>query len=326
MTATGVASGRRRPPARRAGVPAGLAGLADLPGVGVARALWAGSAYAARTVGTPAGLQGLGVELSWTALHLALYPWGLADEALHPAGAWTHHRTATLHPDERPLVVSDLHSSTTPVVLVHGIIDNRSIFVVLARALRRRGFGTVHAVNYRFVTGIVGDVRGAARDLGDHIERICAATGAERVHVVGHSLGGLIARYYVQRLGGDARVDTLVTLGTPHRGSLIAHLLPPTTMPRQLQPGSDLLRELEEPARDCRTRFLAVWSRMDQLIIPQRHARLEHPDLDVTHLVLDHVGHMALTLDPRTVHTVTRWLHRREAEGGHPNVSPSVVG
>ena len=323
MTATGVASGRPHLPARRADV---CAGLAQLPGVGLARALWAGSTNAVRTVGTPAGLQGLGVELTWTAVHLALYPWGVADEVLRSGGAWTHHRTATLHPDERWLVVSDLPTSTTPVVLVHGIIDNRSIFAVLARALRRRGFGTVHAVNYRFVTGITGDVRSAARDLGDHIERICAATGADRVHVVGHSLGGLIARYYVQRAGGDARVDTLVTLGTPHRGSMITHLLPPATMPRQLRPGSDLLRELEEPAPGCRTRFLAVWSRMDQLIIPQRHARLDHPDLDVTHLVLDHVGHMALTLDPRTVHTVTRWLSRRETDRGHPDVSPSVVG
>ena len=47
-----------------------------------------------------------------------------------------------------------------------------------------------------------------------------AETGFERIHVIGHSLGGLIARYYVTRLGGDARVHTLVTLGTPARGHL----------------------------------------------------------------------------------------------------------
>ena len=42
-------------------------------------------------------------------------------------------------------------------------------------------------------------------------------SGYERVHIVGHSLGGLAARYYVSRLGGDAHVHTLVTLGTPMR-------------------------------------------------------------------------------------------------------------
>ena len=44
---------------------------------------------------------------------------------------------------------------------------------------------------------------------------------------------------------------------------------------------------------------------MDQLIIPQRNARLEHPDLQVTNVRLDHVGHMAMTIDPEVVHLVT---------------------
>ena len=54
----------------------------------------------------------------------------------------------------------------------------------------------------------------------------CEVTGAQQVHVVGHSLGGLVARYHVQRLSGDARVHTLVALGTPHQGTMAAYLLP----------------------------------------------------------------------------------------------------
>jgi pimeloyl-ACP methyl ester carboxylesterase len=232
------------------------------------------------------------------------------DEVLRPAGTFTHHRTEALSPSQRSLVVADLDASTTPVLLVHGIVDNRSIFALLARALRRRGFGVVHAVNFSVLTAFTGDIRVAARELGHHVERICASTGADRVHIVGHSLGGLMARYYVQRLGGDARVDTLVTLGTPHRGSLIAHFLPPTRVPQQLCPGSDLVRELDEPAPGCRTHVVAVWSKQDQLIIPQSAARLEHPDLDVSEVVLEHVGHLSMTIDPDVVHLVTRLLAR----------------
>ena len=281
----------------------------------LARALWSGSTYAARTVGVPAGLGGLAVELAWTAVHVSLYPWGVVDEHLRPGLAWTHHRTATLAPGQRMLVASDVGASTTPVILVHGIVDNRSIFAVLARALQRRGYGAVHAVNYSPATVVTGDVRRGARDLADHVERVCAATGAERVHVVGHSLGGLLARYYVQRLAGDARVETLTTLGSPHRGSAIAHLLPPTPLPRQLRPDSDLVRELAEPAPGCRTRFLAVWSRMDQLIIPQRNARLDHPDLQVEHLALDHVGHMSMTIHPATQRAILDLLRGHRAPG-----------
>ncbi|MDL5155535.1 alpha/beta fold hydrolase [Actinomycetospora termitidis] len=287
---------------------------------------WGALSYAARTVGVPAGVRGLAVELAYTAVHLSVYPWGLIDEALRPGGVHAHHRTETLSPGERSLVVSDLHGSSTPVLLVHGIVDNRSIFHYLARALRRRGLGTVQAVNYSPMTAFTGDIRTAARDLGDHVERLCAASGTDRVHVVGHSLGGLIARYYVQRLGGDARVDTLVTLGTPHRGSAIAHLLPPTLVPRQLQPGSDLLRELEEPAPDCRTRFLAVYSRMDQLIIPQRNARLDHPDLQVENVRLDHVGHMSMTIDPAVVHLVACRLGRTGSPRERGRAVTAVAG
>lgn len=145
-------------------------------------------------------------------------------------------------------MVSAMDAAGTPIVLVHGIGDNRSAFAVLSGALRRRGFGVVHAINYSVLTALTGDVRRSAALLGAHIERICEQTGSDQVHVVGHSLGGLIARYYVQRLHGDARVRTLVTLGTPHSGTLAAYLLP-TPLTKQLRPGSELLEELAEPCR-----------------------------------------------------------------------------
>jgi pimeloyl-ACP methyl ester carboxylesterase len=317
MDVTGVMSAAAGPPpvdARPASAAATIAG-----------AVWRGVGYAARTVGVPAGARGLAVELAYTAVHLTLYPWGLVDEVLRPAGTFVHHRTEALSPSQRSLVVADLDASTTPVLLVHGIVDNRSIFALLARALRRRGFGVVHAVNFSVLTAFTGDIRVAARELGHHVERICASTGADRVHIVGHSLGGLMARYYVQRLGGDARVDTLVTLGTPHRGSLVAHFLPPTRVPQQLRPGSDLVRELDEPAPGCRTHVVAVWSKQDQLIIPQSAARLEHPDLDVSEVVLEHVGHLSMTIDPDVVHLVTRLLARRPV-GGVRDRRPALAG
>src|ERR687893_3186461 len=232
----------------------------------IAGAVWRGIGYAARTVGVPAGVRGLAVEIAYTAVHLSLYPWGLVDEVLRPAGTFTHHRTEALSPSQRSLVVADLDASTTPVLLVHGIVDNRSIFAVLARALRRRGFGVVHEVNFSVLTAFTGDIRVAARELGHHVERVCASTGADRVHIVGHSLGGLMARYYVQRLGGDARVDTLVTLGTPHQGTELARPLRRLPLLDQLTPESRLIRELAEPARGCRSRFLAFYSDLDHMV------------------------------------------------------------
>lgn len=261
----------------------------------------AGGEYALACA-APAGLRGLAVEWAWLAVHLAYYPAGLLAEELDAAP----YRTDPLRPGHRGLLVTDLAAAGTPIVLVHGILDNRSVFTVLRRTLRRRGFGSVHAVNYSFWTG---DVRAAAHQLGRHVDAVREQTGAERVHVVGHSLGGLIARYHVQRMGGSAAVDTLVTLGTPHGGTRTAHLLP-TPLARQLRPGSTLLEELARPAPGCRTRFLVVWSRLDQMIVPQCNARLVHPDLAVEHLELRDVGHFALPIDARALHWVATRLAR----------------
>jgi triacylglycerol lipase len=259
--------------------------------------------YAARTFGSPAGLRGLAVECAWLTAHLAVYPAGLLREQLRDTAVY---RTDPLPPAQRSLVVTDLDAAGTPILLLHGIMDNRSVFTVFRRSLRRRGFGAVHAVNYSLLTG---DIRSAARDLHIHVEQLRELTGAEQIHIVGHSLGGMIARYYVQRMGGSAAVHTLVTLGTPHGGTLAAHLLP-TPLARQLRPGSDVLEELAAPAPDCDTRFLVVWSRMDQVVLPQRNGRLQHPDLDVAELELRDVGHFSLPIDPRSVHWVATHLTR----------------
>ncbi|KOX17266.1 lipase [Saccharothrix sp. NRRL B-16348] len=270
-----------------------------------------------RAVASPGGVRGVAVEAAWLAAHTVLYPWGALEERVKPEGHLRAYRTDRLSPRRRGLVVSAMDAAGTPIVLVHGIGDNRSAFAVLSGALRRRGFGVVHAVNYSVLTALTGDVRRSAALLGEHVERICEQTGSDRVHVVGHSLGGLIARYYVQRLDGDARVRTLVTLGTPHRGTLAAYLLP-TSLTRQLRPGSDLLAELAEPSRPCRTRFVVVWSEMDQVIVPQRNARLEHPALVVEEHRIRDSGHLSLPVDTRTLHLVVTAITRLDDGGDHP--------
>ena len=261
--------------------------------------------YAVRTFTSPAGLRGMAVEWAWMATHVAMYPVGLAEETVRPRGVY---RTDSLPPAQRSLVVSDPAAAGTPILLIHGIMDNRSVFAVFGHALRRRGFGVVHAINYSVLTG---DLRSAAHEVRGHVERLRELTGSDKVHIVGHSLGGLIARYYVQRMGGHEAVDTLVTLGTPHSGSNTAYLMP-TPLARQLRPGSEILTELTERAPGCSTRFLVVWSRLDEMILPQGNARLRHPDLDVAELGLDDVGHLSLPIDPRTVHWVASTLARGE--------------
>ena len=195
---------------------------------------------------SPTGLRGAAVEVTWVAAHAALYPLGVVKERAVARGG-ERRDLAGLSPLQRGLVVGDVEASGTPILLVHGMVDNRSIFTVLRRGLRRRGFRRVLAINYSPLTS---DVRLAATNLATRVEQICAETGFERIHLIGHSMGGLVARYYVQRLDGDARVHTLVTLGTPHGGTKAARLIP-HRLARQLRPDSELVAELCEPAPGC---------------------------------------------------------------------------
>uniref|UniRef100_UPI00366FF632 esterase/lipase family protein n=2 Tax=Bacillati TaxID=1783272 RepID=UPI00366FF632 len=149
-------------------------------------------------------LKATALELAILAGHLLLYPSGITQERRSPVPALPADGAAHLPAEAKP-----------PVVLLHGFIDNRSVFVLLRRSLAQHGRQQIESLNYSPLTC---DIRAAAELLGRHIEEICERTGARQVDVVGHSLGGLIARYYVQRLGGDTRVRTLVTLGTPHSG------------------------------------------------------------------------------------------------------------
>lgn len=254
------------------------------------------------------GLYGAVTEAAWWSVHLATYPWGLLREEHEPSDRY-HLRGLT--PAQRGMLHHNIEAAGTPILLVHGIIDNHAIFTVLKRRLRRKGFGTVVTINYSPVTN---DIRQAAEVLAAEVEAIVALTGYERLHVVGHSLGGLIARYYVQRLGGDERVHTLVTLGTPHRGSLHAYLLP-VRIGRQLRPGSDLMTELDLPAPGCRTRFVAYWSDFDQIIVPHLSARLDHPDLRARNIEIHDVGHLAIPRQSRVAHEITGLLSQLDHEG-----------
>ena len=280
-------------------------------------ALGAALAWGIRTVARPAGLRGLAVEAGCVAALAALYPWGVLAEQVDPDGHDNRYRTDQLSPRQRGLVVADMQAAGTPILLMHGLAHNRSAFAVLSRALRRRGFGTVHSVNYGVFTVLTSDIRRSAAEFGRHVERLCEETGTDQVHVVGHSLGGMVARYYVQCLGGHARVHTLVTLGSPHAGTMAAYLLP-TPLVRQLRPGSDVVTELAGPAPGCTTRFVSVWSELDEVVVPQRNACLEHPDLDIGTLRLRAAGHMSMPMDPRAVHAVATTLANLDSPVSEP--------
>ncbi|XKK63467.1 alpha/beta fold hydrolase [Streptomyces sp. ARC32] len=278
----------------------GLPGLPTIPGLPALPGLSEVAALPGRLTGLSLNLlKASALEAAILAGHLLLYPSGIIQER-RPAPALRPTDSRDPQPSPPPLRLPV--PTSPPVVLLHGFIDNRSVFLLLRRSLAQHGRHEIESLNYSPLTC---DIRTAAELLGRHVEEICERTGSERVDVVGHSLGGLIARYYVQCLGGDRRVRTLVTLGTPHAGTKVVPLANAHPIVRQMRPGSAVIDELTRPAPGCRTRFVSFWSDLDHVMDPLETACLDHPDLSVQNVRVSGIGHLALPVHP-TVATGVR--------------------
>jgi pimeloyl-ACP methyl ester carboxylesterase len=157
-----------------------------------------------------------------------------------------------------------------PLVFVHGLGGSRGDFLLAAGAMRlfgrRRG--------YRVHLGGLPGLDAMAGALADHVRQVLEATGEERVDLVAHSLGGLVARAALADHGLEGSVDTLVTLGTPHHGTYSARLAN-TALARDLRPGSAVIRRLEATPLPPGLRAVTFWSDNDLLVIPPESARLD---------------------------------------------------
>jgi triacylglycerol esterase/lipase EstA (alpha/beta hydrolase family) len=115
-----------------------------------------------------------------------------------------------------------------PVVLVHGTFaDMSDSWQALSPLLKNNGW-CVFALNYGSYAGSgavgiygTGEIRNSAKELSAFVDKVLGATGAEEVDLVGHSQGGMMPRYYLEFLGGAAKVHTLVGLSPSNHGTTV---------------------------------------------------------------------------------------------------------
>lgn len=148
-----------------------------------------------------------------------------------------------------------------PVILVHGIDDTARLFDRMAARLAADGWA-VHAINLVPNNGDLGLDR-LAHQVADFVEQHAPD---QRVDVVGFSMGGVVARYYVQHLAPAGRVERLVTVSSPHHGTWMGYLRG-NTGARQLRRGSDFLAAMNREALPG-VRFTSIWTPLDLMIVP----------------------------------------------------------
>jgi triacylglycerol lipase len=157
------------------------------------------------------------------------------------------------------------------IILVHGIFDDATIY--------RKMAGKLSALGHEcFAPSLKpADARKGISDLShklrDEIDETFKA--GESFVLIAFSMGCLVARFYLQELGGLKRCQSFHAISGPHRGSLLAYLYPGQGA-KEMRPGSDFLRRLkgsgdllaDTPVYSYRTPF-------DLMIIPSSSSQWE---------------------------------------------------
>ena len=232
---------------------------------------------------------------------------------------WTElGRRALCRPPTPSRGRGDAGPRRTPVVLVHGYGANRSAWLPLERRLSQEGFLHVHAHTYNVLTT---SVQAMAETLVARCADAAEEAGTEQVHVLGHSLGGIVLRCAVQRCGLASWLSTAVTVAAPHRGARAA-FLGPGNVAASLRPGSALLEDLRRGREDSELRWVAYYSDAD-LVVPPGSARLSSDVLGARDVLVPGVGHLGILRAPAFLDSVVGLLLDRDlATSAAPDRAP----
>lgn len=264
-----------------------------------------------KAVRRPATYTGQFREVASTLITAGMWPLGFAGASLRELDA--------RHADTRS------HTIDTPVLLVHGYGANKSNWLFLRRYLGQAGFGRVHALNYN---PLAADIPDLAENLVERAEELKDHFGVDRVHVVGHSLGGVIARYAVQ-VHALRDVGVCISIASPHGGVRLARYgsslaaVSPLASGLQLRPDSTVMTLMRHSARPLPTRFVAYYSNLD-MIVPARRAMILEPELQATNILVKDHGHLSIMLSRQLASSVVDQLAAAEGLPGYGSPVRSI--
>ncbi|MFD6102737.1 esterase/lipase family protein [Nocardia salmonicida] len=239
-----------------------------------------------------------------------------------------------LAPDTSPTGANDWscrpdRAHPQPVVLLHGLSNQTITWNTLAPVLVSEGycvFSTTYGTGPLGSVGAVAPIEENAVQIGAFIDRVLAATGAPRVDLVGHSMGGAIPFYYINHLGGASRIDDYIAMAAPFHGTTLSGIqsmfaqvlaavpavdvaITPHCGPCQFAYGSTYLQKLNPDAAVAPDiDFTTIVTRYDQIATPYDTGMLEGSN--VRNILVqdlcaqDHTEHYELTADPVAIGVV----------------------
>lgn len=179
-------------------------------------------------------------------------------------------------------------ASRNPILFVHGWNSSGSVWTTMIGRFQADGYTNAELNNWSYDTSQSNKT--TAQQISDKVNTILAATGATKVDIISHSMGGLSSRWFAKFLGADTRLDEWVSLGGPNHGTDTANFCFSTAC-SEMRIGSAFLAELNAGDESPGTiRYGTWWSPCDTIINPDssvavsgatntRTACLGHSDL-----------------------------------------------
>jgi triacylglycerol lipase len=165
-------------------------------------------------------------------------------------------------------------STSTPVVFVHGYTGSASNWVTAMSVFRSAGWSSSNLFAYEYNS--YGSNVTNARGLATYVDQVKARTGASKVAIVNHSMGGLVSQYYLKVLGGNTNVSHLASIAGANHGTTAAGACLVFITCQQMYPGSAFILQIsagdETPGA---TRYATWYSPCDGVIIPYTSTRLD---------------------------------------------------
>jgi triacylglycerol lipase len=164
-----------------------------------------------------------------------------------------------------------LKGDRNPVLLVHGIIDSSRVFAKMSAYLRNWGW-IVHTIDLVPNDGSVC-LSLLAQQVKDYING--NFTVAQKLDLVGFSMGGLVSRYYLQRLEGIKKVQRFISISAPNNGTFMAYLLPSLGI-TQMRPNSNFIQNLNQDAQELLSKlnFSVISTPFDLMILPPTSSKM----------------------------------------------------
>ena len=183
-------------------------------------------------------------------------------------------------------------SAVEPILFVHGWNSSGTVWNTMIGRFQADGWTAAQTNNWSYNTAQSNVT--TAGQVNTKVDQIRAATGAAKVDIISHSMGGLNTRYYLKNLGGAAEVDEWVSLGGPNHGTQTAYACFWNTSCFEMQPGSSFLNNLnatdETPGA---VNYGTWWSPCDNVINPDSSVSL----IGATNTQTACLGHSDLYLD-----------------------------